>query len=58
MSHQAFRDVSNTTGYDVAGLFEGPPTRRRLSLGEAAGTDGVARDPEEEVDDFQALNFP
>eukprot|EP00884_Botryococcus_braunii_P014149 jgi/Botrbrau1/22735/Bobra.0132s0073.1 len=55
MSHQAFRDVSNTTGFDVAGLFEGPPTRRRLSLGESAGTDGGDRDPEEEVDELQEL---
>lgn len=56
MEHQAFPPVANNSGYDPTSLFQAPPSRRRLSLGDRGGTiapDGTARDPEEEVDDFE-----
>jgi hypothetical protein len=56
MERQAFPAVANNSAYDPTALFQAPPSRRRLSLGDRGGTiqtDGTSRDPEEEVDDFE-----
>ena len=56
MADRPFRITLESGLYSPEELLKGPPSRRRMSLGDAPPTEeGRIRDREEEVDEYQEL---
>lgn len=56
MGDRPFRITLESGLHSPVELMQGPPSRRRISLGDAPPTEaGKIRDREEEVDEYQEL---